>query len=160
MKFNKFLACILAIIVGICAPIQVFAADSHSMVVNYGMNESFTVVIPPSFDIDMSGKSDVSISASNVLISDDTTLTVVISGADYAGNWELIDITENSNRLIYNIGTTEGGNDIVNGSVVLSVAAGEAYNSTVEEVLYFSIAEDIVKAGTYQDTLTFTVSVD
>ena len=143
-------------IIGFAAEITT-SGGKNQTVVSYGMDESFVVVIPADFDLSSNGTTEAEVSASNVMIKDDTELVVFISGDDYVDNWELIDKNESDNRLVYTIGTTEGADDIVNNSEVLVVSAGEAYNNTVVEKMYFNIVDTVSQAGIYTDTLTFTV---
>lgn len=130
-------------------------------VISYGMDQSFVVTIPADFIIDgQTNKATAKVSASNVMIGDGKVLEVTITGDDYTDKWELIDKVEANNKLEYTIGTTDGGNDIISGSVVLAVDAGDAYNKTVEEVMHFEVIGTLSKAGEYDDTLTFTVDVN
>ena len=162
---KKILSCVLCLAMIASMGVTSFAAEidtdggSQETVVTYGMAEGFTVTIPTNFTIDDSKKATANVSASDVMIAHGATLEVTISGNDYVDSWELIDTAEVTNQLTYTIGSTDGGSDIVNGSVVLSVASGEAYNSTVTETMYFTVVDELSKAGEYTDTLTFTVSV-
>ena len=168
MKTKKILSLALVAIMMFSLATTSFAANistdggSQQTVVTYGMDEGFTVTIPANFTIDSTKKATADVSASNVMIAHGKVLEVTVSGDDYdvTGSWELIDEAEASNKLTYTIGTTEGGSDIVNNSVVLSVGAGEAYGSTVTETMHFTVIDELSKAGAYTDTLTFTVSID
>ena len=163
---KKILSGVLCLAMMLSMGATAFAAEistdggTQNTVVSYGMSEGFTVTIPTNFNIDDSRKATANVSASNVMIAHGAILEVTIRGNDWDGSWELIDAAEASNQLTYTIGTTEGGDDIVNNSVVLDVASGEAYGSEVAETLYFTVVDTLTKAGTYTDTLTFTVSVD
>lgn len=167
---KKMLSVILAFVLVMSMATTVFAADaeittggnqSAETVVTYDMTEGYTVIIPESVVIDATTKKGTAIvGAENIVIAYGKTLNVTISGDDYADAWELIDVADATNKVKYLIGTTEGGEDIVNESVVLTSAAGDNWNSKVEETIYFSLGEDVEKAGSYEDTLTFTVSID
>lgn len=134
---------------------------SGETVVSYGMDESFIVTIPSRLRISYeSDTGEMDISASNVMIGDGKVLEVTISSENYNNRWELEYTRTPYTRLTYRIGTTEYGRDIVNNSVVLSVAAGEAYNSTVTQTLYVYVSETLRYSGTYKDYLTFTVSIN
>lgn len=167
MKTKKILSGLLAASMALAMSTTAFAGSittnngTGETVLTYGMGQSFVVTIPADFIIDgQTNKATAEVTASNVMIGDGKVLEVVISGNDYTDKWELIDKAESTNTLEYTIGTTEGGNNIVSGSVVLDVAAGEAYNSTVEEVMHFTVVDTLSKAGEYDDTLTFTVDVN
>ena len=128
--------------------------------ITYGMDQGFVVTIPADFTIyTQTNKATAEVTASNVMIPDGTILEVAVSGNDYVNSWELVDTAEAGNRLDYIIGSTDGDDDIVNNGVVLAVDAGDAYNSTVTETMYFEVVDTLTKAGTYTDTLTFTVSI-
>jgi len=164
---KKTLSMVLALTLALSLAVPAFAADITTdggvgeTVVTYGTSQGFTVTIPADFTIDgATKKATADVTAENVLIPYGKTLNVRVSGDDYVDAWKLIDNAEATNQLTYTIGTTEGGNDIVNNSVVLDVASGEAYGSSVTETMHFTVTDTLTKAGTYQDTLTFTVSVD
>jgi hypothetical protein len=153
-----------ALLASMC--VNAFAANistdggSEDVKVTYGVTQAFTVTIPADFTIDQAtNKAVAQVSASNVMIEANSVLEVTINGHDYTDKWELVDTAESSNKLDYTIGKTEGASDIVNGSVVLSVAAGEAFDSTVAQDMHFTVVEELTKAGTYNDTLTFNVNV-
>ena len=134
--------------------------DSQDVLVTYGVSQGFLVTIPTDFDISTQSKSAIAeVSATNVMIGANSILEVSVSGHDYTTKWELIDETESSNKLTYTIGSTAGGTDIVNNSVVLSVNPGEAYNSTKTEIIHFTVVDDLTKSGTYKDVLTFNVEI-
>lgn len=152
---------ITSLIIVFCTTFVVFATEDNSakLIVSYDMNESYTVVIPADFTIGSSGKASADITASNVVIDDGKFLEISITGDDYIDSWLLIDTENSSNFITYAIGSEEDGNDIENNSVVLSISAGEIYDSTITKTLYFSIEDEITKSGTYVDTLTFTANI-
>jgi len=161
--FKKLLSGVLCLsmLCSLCLPVaaaEITTPSSGETTVTYGMDESFLVVIPGDFNIRRDVES-VYILAQNVMLGANKILEVSISGDDYINGWELIDISETSNRISYAIGTTVGSNNIMNGSVVLSVNAGEAYNSIVSENLFFTILDNLTRSGIYRDTLTFTVNI-
>ena len=162
--FKKILSAALCLSMLTSTAIPAFAGnittdgEAGKTIVSYGMSESFTVIIPSDFNI-YDGEATANVSAENVMIGNGKFLVVRISGDDYIDSWELIDQQENNNRLEYVIGSANGANDIVNNSPVLIVAAGESYNSTVTETLYFTVVDELTKSGTYTDTLTFTVNI-
>lgn len=87
-------------------------------------------------------------------------MNIRISGADYSSAWELRDTTDNDNVIVYTISKTVGGEDLANNAIVLSSASGANWNSKTDVTLNFAITETIEKSGIYEDTLTFTVSID
>lgn len=164
MYLKKILSGLLAftMAIGLCLPVsavEINSPSSEEVNITYGMNEGFIVTIPSNFSIDSSKMATVSVSATNVMIAHGSVLEVYISGDDYINSWELVDVEEPANTLTYTIGTEDGLSDIKNNSVVLSVASGVAYNSTVTETLHFTVVDELSKSGEYADTLTFTVDV-
>lgn len=165
---KKFVSFVLVLVLALSMSATAFAAEittesaqTTETTVTYQMVDGYTVVIPEAVAIDSAtGKGSAALSAENVIIDFGKTLKVKISGDDYDDAWQLIDGADAQNVVKYNIGTADGGDDIVNNSVVLSSASGDNWNSKVEETLYFSLAEPVEKSGTYTDILTFTVSVE
>ena len=165
--FKKILSSALCLFMLLSTSISVFASGTQitninkgETIISYGMDQGFVVIIPADFEIDSSNKAEAEVIAMNVMIADGTSLKVYVSGDDYNGRWELVDEAESANTLGYIIGSEEDGNDILNNGVVLSVNAGEAYDSTVIEKMYFKVVDTITKAGNYNDTLTFTLEID
>lgn len=166
---KKAVSLALALVMVMSMSIGAFAAEigitgnqSSDTLVTYGPGSGYTVVIPESIVIPYSaGKGDsatVAVSASNVMIDYGTTLTVSISGQD-DGKWQLVDAANNTNTIEYIIGTTAAGNDVVEDSDVLTVPAGDYWDSTKSSTLHLTVNENVVKTGNYSDTLTFTVDV-
>ena len=166
---KKAVSLALALVMVMSMSIGAFAAEigitgnqSSDTLVTYGPGSGYTVVIPESIVIPYSaGKGDsatVEVSASNVMIDYGTTLSVSISGQD-DGKWQLVDASNNANTIEYIIGTTAAGNDIVEDSDVLTVPAGDYWDSTKSATLHLTVNENVVKTGNYSDTLTFTVDV-
>lgn len=141
--------------------ITIDGTQNANTVVTYGPQGGYTVVIPESVVIDnQTDKGSAVLSAENVMIDFGKVLNITISGDDYDDAWELIDHNDASNIVEYIIGKTEGASDVVNNTIVLSSGAGANWNSKTEQMLYFKINEDVEKTGNYEDTLTFTVTVD
>lgn len=164
---KKFLSTLLFLFIFFSFGNNVFASNitvdgqSQNTVVSYGMSQGFVIIIPADFIIDgQTNKATAEVIASNVMIPDGKRLEVSINGDDYVDSWELVDEKESNNRIIYNIGTSEGDNNITNNDVVLAVAPGEAYNTTKTTTLYFEVVDILTKAGKYSDTITFTVNVE
>ena len=167
---KKILSTILCLAMVVSMSVTAFAAEigitgsqTTNTTVTYGPGSGYTVVIPESIAIPYSaGRGDaatVTVSASNVMIDYGTTLSVSIAGQD-DGKWQLVDASNNANTIEYIIGSTAAGNNIVENSTVLSVPAGDYWNSTKSATLHLTVNENVVKTGNYSDTLTFTVDVD
>lgn len=162
--FKKILSSALCLSMLLSTAVPAFAADittdgeTGKTVVSYGMDEGFLVVIPGDFNIvDKTATADVK--AMDVMIGANKSLIVTIHGDDYVDKWEFIDQVEDSNRLEYIIGSSSGGSDIIDGSIVLAVDAGAAYDTTVTETLHFTVVDTLTKSGTYDDTLTFEARI-
>ena len=123
------------------------------------MSESFVVIIPADFNINIDGTAEAEIEAVNIMLEDNKTLEVSIKSINYTDTWNLLDILEPTNKIKYKIGTTANENNINNNDIVLSVNAGEAYDSSIVETMYFTLIDNVSKAGTYIDRLTFTANV-
>ena len=165
---KKILSSILCFAMVVSMSVTAFAADistdggSQNVLVTYGVGQSFTVTIPSDIEIDSFGSSTNYVSAENVMIPHGSTLNVTMESAKADGfDWYLTDLTNNDNTLAYRVVASDANGDetdIGNGDVVLSVPSG--FDDMVETALYFELVDEATKAGTYQDTLTFTVSVD
>lgn len=164
MKKVLSLGMTLALCLSLAVP--AFAAGTNistdggtgNTVVTYGMSQGFVVTIPADFNIGSSLEATADVVASDVMIPYGTTLNVRVSGDDYVDKWELIDVASATNKLTYAITQDSGAKTINNNDIVLAVDSGDVTGAT--ETLEFKITDTVVKAGTYQDTLTFTVSVD
>ena len=165
MKVKNLLSIVLclALTLGLAVPTMaapVTSNDTQNVVVSYGMGEEFLVNIPADFSIDTTTKKGQAIvSAENVMIDPDSVLTVTLSGTDYVDSWELVNSKDQNTTLTYTIGTTDGGNDVVNNTKVLTVNSGDAVNNEAEVVLYFTVIDELLKSGNYTDTLTFAVEL-
>jgi spermidine/putrescine-binding protein len=160
-NMKKFLSLALALclclslgVTAMAAEITVDGAQSATTTVTYGLESGYTVVIPESVVLATdTHKGTATIEASDVLLAYGETLKVTVTGID-----KLVDASDAENTLSYKVGTTDGAEDVVNGTVVLSVAAGTVAGG--EQDLYFELTQDVTKAGAYSDTLTFTVTVE
>ena len=165
MKTKKFLSMVLASIMMLSMATTSFAADistdgaSQDVTVTYGTSQSFVVTIPSSINLNEEGRGGESLTASNVMIPANAVLEISISGNDYVDGWELIDVSEPTNKISYTIQEDTNCTEVYSGDVVLSVKSGEAYDSVASQYLRFWLNEEITKAGTYTDTLTFNVDV-
>lgn len=145
--------------------IPVYAEDitvpgSGDTVVTYGMDESFVVHIPSRVTIDFdTSEGTMLISASDVMIGSGRTLYVSMGSSQYNSRWELRSTKSPYQSLTYRIGTYEGGSNVTNHSVVLTVDSGRYYNSTKATRLYLYVSETIRYSGTYRDYLTFYVDI-
>ncbi|MBQ8806070.1 MAG: hypothetical protein IJZ68_06255 [Bacteroidaceae bacterium] len=157
---KKILSLVLALCLCLSLGVTAFAAtvteesaaQSANTTVTYGVEAGYTVTIPETVALNTEGKGQATVSAADVLLLAGKTLKVTVTGVD-----ELVNTADNATTLSYKIGKTEGAADVVDGTVVLSVAAG---NATGSQNLYFELTEDPTAAGTYSDTLTFTVTVE
>lgn len=159
---KKILSLAMVFCLCLCMGVTAFATDitvdgvqSGTTNVAYGLESSYTVVIPDTIIIDSdTHKGAGAVSASDVIIAANTSLRVTLAGKD-----ALVDEADADNKLTYKIGKTDGGSDVDNDTVVLTVASGAAWDTEVVQNLFFELTQDVTKAGNYSDTLTFTVTV-
>lgn len=166
---KKIISGILCLVMMLSTNIPTFAAEINmnnsqttETTVVYGPDSEYTVTIPESIIIPYNkGKGDsttITVSASNVMINDGNNLNVSISGQTDS-KWKLTNIADNNNNIEYIIGTTENGNDIIENSNILTVSAGDYWNSAKSATLYLTVNEDASNTGNYTGIITFTVSI-
>lgn len=128
---------------------------SHEVTVTYGVSQSFNVTIPSEITFRESTET-VTISANDVIIPVNKSLIVSVDSETYDGRWRLTDTTSTDNFVLYDIYTPD--NEYRVGGIVpaLTVNAGQSQGSVDLE---FVLRASATKAGTYTDTLTFTVDV-
>lgn len=130
--------------------------DSANTTVQYGASEGYIVTVPDSAVIGDDGLGNITVSISNALLASQSTLNVYISSDSFTnGYWNLTNTTQPNEKLKYSI--KKNSTNIANNDIVLSVAAGEAWDSTVSATLALQLQDTVTQAGLYQDTLTFTV---
>ena len=157
MKKSISLALALALVTSMVVPI--FASgNSKDATVSYNPGMSYSVSIPESVVISPeTNKGVAEVSATEISLASGYSLEMTVSSNDYAdtNSWELVDKSNSSNTLTYIIGTSEGVNDIVNNSVILTA---DDTDTEVTETLYFTLQDTNAKPANYEDTLTFTVN--
>lgn len=129
-----------------------------SVEVTKSVSSTYTVIIPDG-SIDIADPKDISVSAQNVIIDDGQALTISVTSAN---EWKLMDTKEGSTASLTYTLTPNDASKALEGAgpaEILSVAAGEAWNSSVTENMTVAISGDATMSGTYKDTLTFTVAV-
>ena len=159
MKTKKILSLVLSFAMLLIMATTVNAqrlinnGERANVTVTYGADMAFIVTIPASVSINAVGIGTATITASDVLIPVGRNLEVRVSGDDYVDNWELINQSDATNKLRYFI--YKESDEIINNSLVMSVAPGEAYNSSKSTTLTFSVDGAPSTADSYVDTLTF-----
>ena len=161
---KKRLALILTLGMVISMSTTVFAATTTTdlndttktgtTTLTYEQASGYTVTIPADFNVT---KDEVSqtISAKDVVIPSGKSMKVKVSSPNYATGWYLIDKENTENKLAYTM--KKGADAVVSGDEILSVSAGTISGS---QALLFQVTDNVTKAGTYTDTLTFIVSVE
>jgi hypothetical protein len=165
---RKILATLLSLTMVLGMTCTAFAAELNSTSrsgdtkVQYTVEESYTVTIPGDISLTSSKTSDTGIvSAENVLINKDNSLTVTMSSTTYSNGYKLTAPSGNSS-IPYTIKTaTNSSNALEDKAVVLKVTSG---STSGNETLTFAVDADTVannakESGNYTDTLTFTVAV-
>lgn len=160
-----FLAAAMTVLIGSFSTVfatgenTTFNGDEGTTLVKYSLSEGYTITIPGEFSLTPGSEIEKQVSAEGAVLSEGKTLNVSIKGANCQENrWY---ISDENNSYVYELkkGSAESKTAVENNSVILSVPAGTTEKVTTN--LYFSLGENTVtKAGTYSDTLTFTVSVD
>lgn len=167
-NMKKRLAVLLAMGMAMTMTTSVFAAAASPITqasdtkkgtvdLTYEVTEAYTVTIPDAVTFTNTEAKTGTVKADGVLIANGKNLVVKVSSTNYSDGWTLKDQAAEANTLKYTIkkGTTSA-TDVSNDGEVLKVEAGTA---TGEETLNFQLTAAGTKAGTYKDTLTFTVSV-
>ena len=163
-----FLVSAIVLSLGVIAP--VFAAETSiegdatgtetgTMEITYGVDSGYTVTIPANLNLTNTDPVEKTISAENVMIDFGTSLKVSISSENYSDlKWYMVDTATgaSSNKVEYTI--KDGENAVANDDVVLEVEAG-ADDLSGSNTLTFQVPKVPTKAGTYKDTLKFTVEV-
>lgn len=153
------------------APITQDTSDpkTRSTTVSYEVKETYTVTIPETVTF-TKGESGVDaqtnqIKASDLMIGFNKTLDVTVSSDNYeagagesaSGSFRMKG-SDGTSFLKYKINKTSAmGDEVTNGASVLSVASGTTEDQTVD--LWYTFNDIPTKAGTYTDTLTFTVAL-
>ena len=157
---KKLLTLALAVLIVLSCTVGAMAApvtgDSGSTVVTYTESTSYTVTIPETITISKTA-SNQTVSASDVIIPTGKALNVAVSSANYAdSSWYVVNTSDNTEKLSYTI--KKGDTAVANNDTVLTVAAGDTNGDSAS--LTLQLTGTATKADTYEDTLTFTVSVD
>lgn len=149
-------AMMLSCVPAMAAEINTNTSQSGNTVVQYGVDESYIVTVPDSARIDAEGLGNINVSVSNAMLASNATLKVYITGDSYAnGYWYLNSRDNATNKLQYTI--SKNSVELGANGEVLSVDAGQAWNSTVTAELKLRLEGEVSQAGTYSDTLTFVV---
>lgn len=116
----------------------------------YAPVNEYVVTIPDTITIG----TDATVSASVTEMEDSKELVVTVASEN---SWKLVDTTNTENRLWYNMSIGEGTTILRNDDTVLTVEDVTTSPETV--TLSTKLESTATVAGTYQDTLTFTVSL-
>lgn len=157
---KKMLTLALAVVMMLSCSVTAMAATAtegaNTVPVTYTENTSYTVTIPETITIDKNA-SEQTVSAKDVMIPTGTALKITVSSENYANNnWYVANKAAAAEKLTYTI--KNGGTALKSGDTVLSVEAGNTAGASVP--LTMQLTGNVTKAGTYTDTLTFTVSVE
>lgn len=136
----------------------------QSTTVSYEVKQTYTVTIPETVTF-TSGEGltpSQEITANSVLLDHGNTLNVKVSslnGFKMVDSKDTTSPSESKNSLTYKIEKSADVStvQVTEGSAVLSVQSGAQEGSAT---LNYSLTQAVTKAGSYSDTLTFTVSVD
>ena len=158
MKKILALALALCLLSGVAAFADVTVnGGSSNTVVTYTISndESFLVTIPASLNLSMeygqpAGDLSVTLSAPNFNVAD-RKISVALTTAAF-------ELSNDANKIPY---TIKDGDTVINvGDVVLNWTSGGGTTTAEKTLKIKGTVSNGLAAGTYQDTLTFTVSVE
>ena len=161
-----------------------FAADDDTMIVNYTVQDSYTVTIPPDVTFNDGLSSEHFVNATNVLINPDKKLVVNLTSNHYIdddGIYYLVCGDNSWIRYYINVttyndvdGNVVGGQEspVTNEDHFLNVLSGAKYPGKNERgsagvggfvKLTFKTTQEFIdnatKSGNHEDTLTFMLDV-
>ena len=152
----KKIVSVILVLAMVCALSIFVSAEDNQVTVEYEVAANYTVVIPES--INMVGGTvtqTISVSAGSLIYADET-LTVTVSGsANYADGFRMVNSKKADVFLDYTI--TADDNAVALGTAVLSATAEEAFAG--KEATIVITAGNPTAAGTYSDTLTFSIGM-
>ena len=150
---KKLVSIILALAMLSSLSLFVSAEDSN-VTVEYDVAPSFTVVIPETISvIGGSATETISVSAGSLIYADETLQITVSASVNYANGFRMVNSKRPNIFLGYSI--TEGENRITLGDTLLSATADEVFAG--KETTITITAGTPTAAGTYSDTLTFSI---
>lgn len=130
---------------------DVGSSDSRNMTLSYETNVSFTWSIPT--ELSMADiEDDLTVTVNNSNLATETALRIRVSSNNY---YKLIE-SESGDALSY-IVTDLSGNKLNNGDVILDHLY---YQDSTSNTIHFDLTQMPVMSGKYEDTLTFTASVE
>lgn len=139
------------------ADIEQSGSHTGTVTVKYSQANSWTVTIPQEITV---GGAAVDVSAKNVKIEADASLTVTVKSDNYSGGWKLKDPTQEKS-IDYHLKAAADENglgtaqDLQNEGVVLTVSSGETEGSAKMQATVDNAPATGGKE--YTDTLTFEV---
>jgi len=162
---KKSVSLLLALVLAFAMVSTAFAVDNTvntqssskdvNVTVTYDYSENYIVTIPANFGIGPT-EGQVTVSASEVRLSLGKELNVKVASTN---NWYLKIGSAENPKIAYVLSQSSNGTCIANNTAVLTVPAG-IEGGAKSETLYHKASTAAIYAGTYTDTLTFTVSVD
>lgn len=153
MKKNKLIAGAMGVMM---LGAMVLPVHAQEMTVTYREPNKYTVTIPSSVDLS-AGATSNKIEVKDVNLEPNKEIKIKISqGVDNNGVIELSRESDTDTKAVTTISTTEGGTGIAQNTDFVS------FKTNGEQALYYSAIKakdsDIIKAGDYSGTLTFTVT--
>ena len=151
---KKLLSFILAIAMLSALTIFAFAADTN-VTVEYEVAANYTVVIPESIDMEGGTSTQtISVTAGSLIYADETLEITVSASENYEDGFRMVNSKKADVFLDYTI--TAGEDEIELGDAVLSANAAEVFAG--KEATIVITAEQPTSAGTYSDTITFSIT--
>lgn len=156
---KKFMSILFTMIMGTSISVKVFAANINqdsgdktgNVNVTYNVQPTYTVTIPANVTLGNS----VTVSAEDVKVAKGSQLVVKLTDTNESDNTFKVKTTEGA-ELSYTV--QKNSNNVAINDTVLAV--NPENSSSGSETLSFIQPSDITYAGTYNGTVTFTVSVE
>lgn len=154
---KKLFSMLLVVAMLATMSVTAFAADitepgdkQTTVTYTYAPVNEYVVTIPDTITIG----TDATVSASVTEMEEHKELIVTVTSEN---DWKLKDTTNAENTVYYNMSINAGATTLWNDDIVLTVESVTASPETV--TLSTELEDPVTVAGTYQDTLTFTVSL-
>ena len=177
---KKIFAIALVIVMMAAISIPAFAANVNhngnenavnayesATTIEYGVKQSYTVSIPDTITLGTDRTGTGTITVSDAYIANNKTLKLSVTSQDTPeGNWVLKDIGGTGAADVkYTISSTQKQGEVTNvigeiakGGTILTVSSAVTFVAADAELTF--VADPTMQVATFQDHLTFTVTID
>ncbi len=126
--------------------------DSKETDIEYTISQYYEVNIPAAVELAEGEEISVNLSANKVVVAKDKALVFRVSSENYDNGWTLVGTDDNREK--YSI--KAGGAELSNNDVAFSCPGGTTHKTS--ELIFEPIGKG--KAGSYTDTLTFSIALE